>query len=109
MRTVVKFCVLFGSVLVGAAPACAINLTIMDNNPVSYHDISYQQLEQPWASPRPSFQLVERPLVEIITAKLGIAKGSAELFSYRLQNAPSNTTVLYGVIGGTGIKLKLTW
>ena len=62
-----------------------------------------------WASPRPSYQLVERPLADIISAKLGIAKGSAELFSYRLQGAPSNAAVLNGVVGGTGIKLKLMW
>jgi hypothetical protein len=109
MHTVVRFCVLFGSVLVGAAPACAEDLTIMDIKPVSYNDISSQPIEQPWASPRPSSQLVERPLADIISTKLGIAKGSVELFSYRLQNAPSNATVLDGVVGGAGIKLKLTW
>jgi hypothetical protein len=81
----------------------------MDSKSIFYHEVSFQPAEQSWAPPRPSFQLVERPLVDIISAKLGIAKGSAELFSYRLQSAPSNAAVLDGVVGGTGIKLKLIW
>jgi len=109
MRTVVGFCILFGFVLAGATPACAGGLTILDIKPVSYDDISFQPIEQPWASPRPSFQLVERPLADIISTKLGITKGSAELFTYRFQDAPSNATVLDGVVGGAGVKLKLTW
>lgn len=109
MRAVVRFWVLLGSVLVGATPACAGGLTVLDINPVSYQDISFQPIEQPWASPRPSFQLVDRPFADIISTKLGITKGSAELFTYRFQDTPSNATVLDGVVGGAGLKLKLTW
>ena len=109
MRTVVGFWVLLGTSLVGATPACAGGLTILDIKPVSYHDILVQPIEQPWGSPQPSLQLVERPLADIISTKLGITKGSAELFTYRFQAAPSNATVLDGVVGGAGVKLKLTW
>ncbi len=35
--------------------------------------------------------------------------GGAELFSYHLENAPSDKTMLDGVIDGGGVKLKMTW
>jgi hypothetical protein len=41
--------------------------------------------------------------------KLGIAQGSAQLFRFRLENAPSNSTELRGQIDGAGIKIKLNW
>jgi hypothetical protein len=53
--------------------------------------------------------LVEHPIGDIIAMKLGIAQGSAQLFRFRLENAPSNATELRGQIDGAGIKLKLNW
>ncbi|MBS0470298.1 MAG: hypothetical protein JSR60_04435 [Proteobacteria bacterium] len=65
--------------------------------------------EQPWQPERPLPALVQQPIGDVIAARLGLVEGSAELFRFRVENAPSSKTVLDGVIDGGGIKLKLTW
>ncbi len=109
MRTPVRFALLVCCLFVAATPACAERLTIPDYKPASYDAYSSQFSELPWASRRPNSQLVERPLAELIAAKLGMAQGKAELFRYQLERAPSNAAMLNGVVDGVGIKLKLTW
>lgn len=88
-------------------PACAASLVLPTSQPVQ-NDAS-QPAGQFWAAQRPAPQLIDRPVGELIATRLGLAEGSAELFRYRLENAPSNATVLDGVVDGGGIKLKLTW
>jgi len=92
-----------------ASPACAARLVIPDDNHAFYSAYSSQPIEQPWAPQRPEPQLVERPVADLIATELGVAEGSAQLFRFRLENAPSNATVLKGQIDGAGIRLKLTW
>lgn len=92
-----------------AAPACAAGLVMPGATPETYQAYETQAVSQPWSSQQPNARLVERPIGEIIATRLGIAKGSAELFRYHLENAPSARTQIYGLVDGGGIKLKLSW
>jgi len=86
-----------------------VGLTLSSDSNVAYSAYSARAIEQPWAPQRPDVQLRELHIADLVAARLGIAQGSAELFRYRLENAPSNATVLRGQIDGAGIRLRLTW
>ena len=90
-------------------PAAAAHLVMPDDKPVFYNAFSSPEIAQPWASRQPDARLTERPVGELIAVRLGLANGRAELFSYHLENAPSNTTMLNGVVDGGGVRLKLSW
>ena len=92
-----------------ACPACAARLILPDDSPTFYSSYAAQPIREPWASRVPETQLVERPVADLIAARLGISEGSAQLFRFRIENGPSNATVLKGQIDGGGIRLKLTW
>ena len=109
MRTVWYVSMLFGTAVFAAAPARAATLTIPDDFHAAYSAYASQPIERPWSPQRREPQLVEHPIGDIIAMKLGIAQGSAQLFRFRLENAPSNATELRGQIDGAGIKLKLNW
>jgi hypothetical protein len=109
MRTAFHVAVLVGSALCAATPACAVSLYIPNDFNGAYSAYASQPIERPWAPQHPEAQLVEQPIGDIIAMKLGIAKGSAQLFHFRLENAPSSATELRGQIDGAGIKLKLNW
>jgi|SRR4029079_13328287 hypothetical protein len=109
MRAPVFPIVIAASALLVATEASAARLNIPDDNGVHYSAYFSKAIEQPWAPQRPEAELSEQHLADIVATKLGVARGSAELFRYRLENAPSNATVLRGQIDGGGIKLKLTW
>ena len=109
MRTVVNVSILLGTAIFAATPVCAATLNIPNDFHAAYSAYASQPIERPWAPQRPEPQLVEHPIGDIIAMKLGIAQGSAQLFRFRLENAPSNATVLRGQIDGAGIKLKLNW
>jgi hypothetical protein len=97
------------AVLTAAAPAGAARLILPEDKPAYSDAYASPQIAQPWISQQPNPQLVERPVGEVIAARLGLVNGSAELFRYHLENAPSQKTMLDGVLDGGGIKLKLTW
>ena len=107
MRTPVYIAILIFTA--AASPACAARLSITDDNRVAWSAYSSKQIEQPWTTQRPETQLTELHIADLIAAKLGMATGSAELFRYRLENAPSSSTILKGQIDGGGVRLKLTW
>jgi hypothetical protein len=109
MRTPIAVVAFLGSALCAAGPSCAAGLYIPNDFHAAYSAYGSQPIEQPWAPHRPEPQLVEHPIGDIIAMKLGIAKGSAQLFRFRLENAPSSSTELRGQIDGAGIKLKLNW
>jgi hypothetical protein len=109
MRTLAAVVAFLGSALFAAGPTCAAGLYIPNDFQAAYSAYSSQPIERPWAPHRPEAQLVEHPIGDIIAMKLGIAQGSAQLFRFRLENAPSNATELRGQIDGAGIKLKLNW
>lgn len=109
MRTPLYFAILLVTAAAAASPACAARLTIPDDNRVAWSAYSSSQIEQPWSTQRPEAQLTEMHIADLIAAKLGVATGSAELFRYRLENAPSSSTVIRGQIDGGGVRLKLTW
>ena len=92
-----------------AAPAGAAQLVMPDAKPLYTNAYDRPEIAQPWVSQQPDLRLTERPVGELIAVKLGLADGRAELFSYRLENAPSEKTMLNGVVDGGGVKLKLTW
>jgi len=98
--------ILLGTALVAVQPACAARLILPDAGSPAY---STSPPDQWWQPQRPETQLVERPIAEVIAARLGLVRGSAELFRYHLVNAPTNNAMLRGQIDGAGIKLKLTW
>ena len=99
--------VVFGTALAAASPACAARLILPDDGSPAYS--TSPPADQVWQPQRPETQLVERPIADLIAARLGLVKGSAELFRYHLVNAPTNGAMLRGQIDGGGIKLKLTW
>jgi hypothetical protein len=101
--------VLFVAAISLASPACAARLIFPDDNHAVYSAYVSQPIERPWATRQPEPVLVERPIADLIATRLGVAEGSAQLFRFRLENAPSNATVLKGQIDGGGIRLKLTW
>lgn len=95
--------------LCAGGPACAESLQMPDQRPVYVDGYSSPQIAVPWTGDRVTPVVVERPIGELIAARLGLVEGSAELFRYRVENAPSGRTFLDGVVDGGGIKLKLTW
>ena len=97
------------AVLTVAGTASAAQFVIPEEKPASYSAYESRNIAQPWVGEQPNLRLTERPIGELIAVKLGLANGRAELFSYRLENAPSNSTKLDGVVDGGGVKLKLTW
>ncbi len=109
MRAPYFIVVLSGFGFLAVSQAGAASLYIPDAKSAAYSAYSARAIEQPWATQRPEVQLREQPIADILATRLGIARGSAELFRYRLENAPSNATVLRGQVDGGGIKLKLTW
>ncbi|MEJ0027967.1 MAG: hypothetical protein WDN01_18225 [Rhizomicrobium sp.] len=106
-RLSVLFALTAATVAVG--PAMAARLVIPEDKPVFYNAYASPEIAQPWASRQPDTRLTERPIGELIAVKLGLADGHAELFRYHVDNAPSDKTMLDGVIDGGGVKLKLTW
>lgn len=92
-----------------AGPADAAQLVMPDAKPLYTNAYDRPEIAQPWVSEQPNLKLTDRPVGELIAVKLGLANGQAELFSYRLENAPSDKTMLNGVIDGGGVRLKLTW
>ncbi len=96
-----------GTALIAATPACALRLILPDDGSSAY--ATTPPADHVWQPQRPETQLVERPIADLIAARLGLVKGSAELFRYHLVNAPTNNAMLRGQIDGAGIKLKLTW
>jgi len=94
--------------LAASGPAGAQMLVIPDNRPPA-SAFNSQPIERPWQSQVPQQTVAERPIGEVIATKLGLVRGSAELFRYQVESAPSSRTMLDGVVDGGGIKLKLTW
>ena len=101
--------VLVAPAVFAGSPACAAGIKIPDDYSSAYSAYLSQPIDRPWSPQRPDTQLVERPIGDIIAMKLGIVRGSAQLFRFRLENAPSSATELRGQIDGAGIKLKLNW
>ncbi|HEY0300702.1 MAG TPA: hypothetical protein VGC36_05190 [Rhizomicrobium sp.] len=92
-----------------AGPACAASLRIPDEPPPHAAAYASPAIAEPWVGQRALPVIREKPIGELIATRLGLVEGSAELFRYRVENAPSESTVLNGVIDGGGIRLKLTW
>jgi len=106
MRRTALILLAFGAAFAG--PARAGGFVIPDaNSPAAYRTYATRQAEQPWAPPGPA--LIETPIAKLISGKLGLAEGRAEIFRYRIEDAPSNKTILDGAISGGGIRLKLSW
>jgi hypothetical protein len=97
------------SVFIATTPALAQGMTIVGGNPTLFQDYSSQALILPGTSPGTSARLIQYPVVDMISARLGVSEGSLELFRYRLEDAPSKATVLYGVVDGGGLRLKVCW
>lgn len=95
--------------LAANGPVCAAQLRMPDERPSSYDAYSSPRIAEPWTGERTVPVIQERPIGELIATRLGLVEGSAELFRYRVENAPSQATMFDGVVDGGGIKLKLTW
>jgi hypothetical protein len=101
-----------GAVLTAAGPARAGGLVIPDVNSASayrFYAARASEQQQLWTSSVPAPVLVQTPIASLIAAKLGLVEGSAELFRYQVEDAPSNKTVLDGAIDGGGIRFRLRW
>ena len=95
--------------LAAAEQACAAPLQMPDERPARYDAYSSPQIAEPWTGQHAVPVMQERPMGELIATRLGLVEGSAELFRYRVENAPSDATMFDGVVDGGGIKFKLTW
>jgi hypothetical protein len=95
--------------LAAGGPACAAQLRMPDEQPSRYDAYASPQIAQPWNGQRAVPVIRERPIGELIATRLGLVEGSAELFRFRVENAPSEATMFDGAVDGGGIKLKLTW
>ena len=95
--------------LATSGPVCAAQLRMPDERPSGFDAYSSPQIAEPWAGQRAVPVMQERPIGELIATRLGLVEGSAELFRYRVENAPSEATMFNGAVDGGGIKLKLTW
>ena len=96
--------------IAAAGSARGAVIVMPDANPAAnfsaYHA---QRIEQPWTGEQPTTRIAEQPIGEVISRRLGLVDGSAQLFRYQVQGAPSDKTVLDGAIDGGGIRLKLSW
>ena len=98
---------LIATVATGSAQAGAL---VMPQFGPSHADAyNSPTIEQPWVNQTPVARVAEQPIGEVISRRLGLVNGSAELFRYQVQGAPSDKTMLAGAIDGGGIKLKLSW
>ena len=96
--------------IVAASGAQGAVIVIPDMKPAANVDAyNSQRIEQPWTGEQPVAQVAEQPIGEVISRRLGLVDGSAQLFRYQVNGAPSDKTVLAGAIDGGGIKLKLSW
>jgi hypothetical protein len=94
---------------VTAGPAAAGGFVIPEQKPAHFDAYASPVIAHPWVDERPEPRLKETPLGDLIATRIGLVNGSAELFRYRVEDAPSEKTVLDGMIDGGGIKLKLSW
>ena len=108
MRIAPALLVLIAAVAAGGS-ACAAPLRMPDERPSGFEAYSSPQIAEPWAGQRAVPVIREQPIGELIATQLGLVEGSAELFRYRVEDAPSEATMFNGVVDGGGIKLKLTW
>jgi len=93
-----------------AAGARAQPLVLPQDKPAPYDAYNSPRIEQPWVNQVPDSRLAEKPIGEVLRARLGMADGSAELFRYEeIDGDPSNHAVLDGAVSGGGIQLKLSW
>lgn len=98
---------LIATAAAGSAQAAALVMPEFKPSPVDAYNSA--TIEHPWTNQTPDAKVAERPIGEVISRRLGLVNGSAELFRYQVTGAPSDKTVLDGAIDGGGIKLKLTW
>jgi hypothetical protein len=97
------------AIAVAGGGAQAAGLVMPEFRPSHVDAYNSPNIARPWTNQVPNAQLAERPIGEVISRRLGIVDGSAELFRYQVEGAPSDKTVLDGAIAGGGIKLKLSW
>lgn len=96
--------------VLAAGGARAAPIVMPDMKPAAnFTAYNTPSIERPWTNQTPNARIAEQPIGEIISRRLGLVDGSAELFRYQVQGAPSDKTVLDGAIDGGGIKLKLSW
>ena len=96
--------------IVAAGSAQGAVLVMPDMKPAAnVSAYNSDRIEQPWTGEQPVARVAEQPIGEVISHRLGLVNGSAELFRYQVTGAPSDKTVLDGAIDGGGIKLKLSW
>ena len=108
MRAAPTLLVLIAALAAGGQ-VCAEPLRMPDERLANYDAYSAPQIAEPWIGQRAVPVMREQPVGELIATRLGLVEGSAELFRYRVENAPSDATMFDGVVDGGGIKLKLTW
>ena len=95
--------------LVAAADAWGAPLVMPELRPSHVDAYNSPTIERPWTNQTPNARIAEQPIGEVISRRLGLVDGSAELFRYQVTGAPSDKTVLDGAIDGGGSRLKLSW
>ena len=95
--------------LAAPVPAMAAGFVIPEQPPVHFDAYDSPVIAHPWINQRPDARLEDKPVGELLATKIGLVNGSAELFRFRVEDGPSEKTMLNGAIDGGGIKLKLTW
>ena len=101
--------VVLAAALAAGGPACAAGFVIPDETPARFDAYSSPEIAHPWTQGRPDPMLREESAGNLMARRFGLVHGAVQLFRLRVENAPSDKTMLDGTVDGGGIKLKLTW
>jgi hypothetical protein len=103
---------LFGLGLCAAAlctPAGAAQLNLPDNNAVDYSTFARRPVDLSLEPSSRQSTSTDQPGVSFLGTKLNFTDGQIQLYHFRLDKTPFNTTLPPQQIDAGGVKLKWTW
>jgi hypothetical protein len=102
---------LFGLVLCAAVgtPAAAAQLNLPDNNAVDYSIFARRPVDLSLTPNSRQPASAEQPGVSFLGTKLNFTDGQIQLYRFRLDKAPFDSTLPRQQIDAGGIKLKWNW
>lgn len=86
----------------------ADQLKLPGDNSVDYSVLSNQPIRL-WTPHEVGTPKAESPAADLVGSKLDFAEGQLQLFRFRLDKVPFDTTLPRQQISAGGIKLKWTW
>lgn len=86
----------------------AEQLKLPNDDSIDYSVLSNQPIRL-WTPHEVGTTTTERPAADFVGSKLDFADGQIQLFRFRLDKVPFDTTLPRQQISAGGIKLKWTW